>query len=503
MLGSQPANYTLLDREGRPVRLSSYRGKPLLVSFIYTGCFTVCPTDPNRAAITDFGFVHVTTNGGGSWYQCYVATADENATNTATPKQKSYHGVGLEDTSCWWLEWLNSNTVFAGYTDIKGVISTNAGRSWYFPSSLTYNSTYETARHPTNGLLYGAMSSAHDMYAWDQYCMDTRIDVGTGEIMYSTNSGVNWQRFKNLGKPVVALALDPANPNRLYASMVNSVSGGIFRTTNLGSGTNATWTKLPAPARTQGHPYVIRILSDGTIVCSYSARIASGNFQQSSGVFVSTDDGGSWQDRSAAGMMYYTKDVTIDPHDTSQNTWYAGVWGEWGTSSGLGGLYRTTNRGIAWTLITTGLQAVGSCTISPVNSNEMYLATESQGLWITTNLHSSIPPFSSVAEYPFRFPSRVFYNPWNTNEIWVTSFGNGLRLGRIAEPAPDVTWMEITNGQITVQGASGQHIVVQASTNLVDWQDIGTNTVLDDTASIFDPTAASAPMRFYGVRVKP
>ncbi|MCC7487403.1 MAG: SCO family protein [Burkholderiales bacterium] len=34
----------MLDRQGRQVRLSSYRGKPLLVSFIYTGCFRVCPT---------------------------------------------------------------------------------------------------------------------------------------------------------------------------------------------------------------------------------------------------------------------------------------------------------------------------------------------------------------------------------------------------------------------------------------------------------------------------
>ncbi len=48
--GSQAAvgrvigDYTLRDREGRPVRLSDYRGKPLLVSFIYTGCFEVCPT---------------------------------------------------------------------------------------------------------------------------------------------------------------------------------------------------------------------------------------------------------------------------------------------------------------------------------------------------------------------------------------------------------------------------------------------------------------------------
>lgn len=42
-IGRQVSDFTLLDREGRPVRLSRYRGKPLLVSFIYTGCFQVCP----------------------------------------------------------------------------------------------------------------------------------------------------------------------------------------------------------------------------------------------------------------------------------------------------------------------------------------------------------------------------------------------------------------------------------------------------------------------------
>jgi protein SCO1/2 len=42
-IGSKVSDFTLLDREGRPVRLSQYRGKPLLVSFIYTGCFQICP----------------------------------------------------------------------------------------------------------------------------------------------------------------------------------------------------------------------------------------------------------------------------------------------------------------------------------------------------------------------------------------------------------------------------------------------------------------------------
>ena len=43
VVGTLLPDYTLLDRQGRPVRLSSYRGKPLLVSFIYTGCFQICP----------------------------------------------------------------------------------------------------------------------------------------------------------------------------------------------------------------------------------------------------------------------------------------------------------------------------------------------------------------------------------------------------------------------------------------------------------------------------
>ncbi|MDO9165384.1 MAG: SCO family protein [Rhodoferax sp.] len=44
-IGRMPGDYTFVDRQGLPVRLSSYRGKPLLVSFIYTGCFQVCPTN--------------------------------------------------------------------------------------------------------------------------------------------------------------------------------------------------------------------------------------------------------------------------------------------------------------------------------------------------------------------------------------------------------------------------------------------------------------------------
>jgi protein SCO1/2 len=43
-LGRQVANYRFLDSKGNEIRFAELRGKPLVVSFIYTGCSQVCPT---------------------------------------------------------------------------------------------------------------------------------------------------------------------------------------------------------------------------------------------------------------------------------------------------------------------------------------------------------------------------------------------------------------------------------------------------------------------------
>src|SRR5206468_201875 len=106
---------------------------------------------------------------------------------------------------------------------------------------------------------------------------------------------------------------------------------GIFVTNNLSAGAASTWTKLTNPQRTEGHPFNVQVLNDGTLVVTYSARRATINgvtqFTPSSGVFVSTDGGQTWADRTdqgsvaGTGMQYWTKDLLIDPTDPSQNTW--------------------------------------------------------------------------------------------------------------------------------------------------------------------------------------
>jgi protein SCO1 len=42
-IGRQVENYRFLDSTGREVQFKELRGKPLVVNFIYTGCFQVCP----------------------------------------------------------------------------------------------------------------------------------------------------------------------------------------------------------------------------------------------------------------------------------------------------------------------------------------------------------------------------------------------------------------------------------------------------------------------------
>lgn len=391
--------------------------------------FTAAPNDPNKVMITDYGFAHLTTDGGTTWRQGYITPATQNPPGSPTPKGKPYQTDGLENTSCWGLTWSDSSRVFASFTDIKGIRSTDGGTTWSFNyTGHSLNTMYQAVLHP-NGTLYAATSSIHDLYQ-STYLQDARIDGGTGRALFSTDNGADWQTLHDFGHPVIWLALDPNQSNRMYASVVHSTQGGIFVSYDIQNGSGSTWTKLPNPPRTEGHPFTIVMLRDSTLVCTYSGRRNSaGAFTASSGVFVSTDNGASWLDRSDNGMDYWTKDLVVDPYDTTQNTWYVGVFSGWGgPPNGLGGLYRTTNRGVSWTKINS-LDRVESCTFSPTNPNDCYLTTESNGLWFSSNIRSGNPSYTFVSSYPFAHPVRVFYNPYDANQIWVSSFGNGIRMG--------------------------------------------------------------------------
>jgi len=132
-------------------------------------------------------------------------------------------------------------------------------------------------------------------------------------------------------------------------------------------------------------------------------------------------------------MLYWTNDIIIDSSDPAQNTWYVCVFSGWGGApNGLGGLYKTIDRGKNWTKLTgSQFDRVSSLTFNPQISNQAYLTTETQGLWMSNNMNAASPTWTLVDSYSFRQPERVFFNPYNPNEMWVTSFGNGMKVGLI------------------------------------------------------------------------
>ena len=406
-------------------------------------CFgiSVASNNSNKVLFGSFSNVEVTDNGGDTWRQAYVNPFDQHSAGASTPKNQSYHSIGLENTTCWQVHWQDTTTMMGCFSDIGGIRSIDAGKSWgYLYSGFSVNSLYRI-EEGTNKTIYGACSGIHDMYQSTRL-KDAQLDANdaSGKIVYSIDDGATWSNLHVFNHPVYWLAIDPNNQNRMYGSVIHfggtqgAQVGGIYRTDDLNNLAGSSWIKLPNPPRTEGHPAAMFVLNDGKVVCTFSGRInPSGAFTASSGVFLYDPLLNSWTDLSDNAMYYWAQDIIIDPGDVSQNTWYVCVYGGWGGApNGLGGLYKTINRGASWTKLTgSQYDRVTSITFNPQNLTQAYLTTETQGLWLLNDMNNTVPLTNLVSSYPFRQPQRVFFNPYDPNEVWITSFGNGMKIGNL------------------------------------------------------------------------
>ncbi len=342
-------------------------------------------------------------------------------------------------------------------------------------NGFSVNSLYRIAK-ATNGTLYGACSNIHDIYQSTRLA-DAQLDASdaNGKIVFSSDGGANWTTLHSFGHPVFWLATDPNNAERMYASIIHyggtqgAQLGGIYMTNNLSAAAASSWVKLSNPPRTEGHPASIVVLNDGNMVCAFSGRRnSSGAFTNSSGVFLYNPVSDAWSDKSDPGMHYWTKDIIIDPSDPTQNTWYVCVFSGWGgPPNGLGGLYKTTDRGTNWVKLTgSQFDRVTSITHNPQNTIQAYLTTETQGLWVSNNMNTATPTWGTVNSYPFRQPERVFFNPFNQDEMWVTSFGNGLKTGFLYPSGEDEISKE--NGLIRVYPNPAKNNIVIETNDISD-----------------------------------
>jgi photosystem II stability/assembly factor-like uncharacterized protein len=204
-------------------------------------------------------------------------------------------------------------------------------------------------------------------------------------VFKTTDGGRTWNKvlFKNADTGAISLAMEPGNPNVLYAALwqtrrppwnvyppSNGPGSGLYKTSDGG----ATWTQL-----TQGLPP--RVGHVGLSISAAAPHRVYANVDSppdAGGVFRSDDDGTSWTRTSADQRIWqrgwYFSGITADPHNPDvvyvMNT----------------AMYRSTNGGKSFTAILgdpTG-DDYHTLWIDPVDSSRMILGSD-QGVVVSVN----------------------------------------------------------------------------------------------------------------------
>ncbi len=208
-------------------------------------------------------------------------------------------------------------------------------------------------------------------------------------IYKSTNGGLNWERkfFISDSTAAVDVALDPANPEMVYAAMwerfrgpdnrqVGGWTSGMYKSTDGGETWYQLTNGLPASGPTIGRIGIAVSASSPNVLYAIYCN-HPGEFM---GVYKSTNCGESWtqtNDSALEGFLggfgWYFGNIRVDPTDPDR-VFAMGVE-----------LYRTTNGGGYWSEVGYSVHVDHHALfISPVDHNKVYLGCDG-GVYLSTN----------------------------------------------------------------------------------------------------------------------
>jgi photosystem II stability/assembly factor-like uncharacterized protein len=375
----------------------------------------VCPSDSSKSMFTNYGETILTNDGGATWQEAYSTYADSGARSSG----KKWSSRGLEMTTAWQyvIDPNNPNYHYICYTDIGFARSTDAGQTWYdtarkgTASQAWTNTFYQIAFNPTSGTILAAVGGLHDIdHSWPLG------RAGSGGVVKSTDYGATWAP-SSTGLPVsptTSIVFDPVNNIYFAASWGN----GVYKSADA---TGSSWIATAPVAIGTNHDVYSLKLVNGKLYCLLSAQKTYAN---PGGLFVSANQGASWQnlatnvDAGSAPLKYPT-DFDVNPLDN--NIIFIAAQDGGGTSDG--GLWRTANNGGSWTIMNmpVGHTPYGySPMIDPGNTLNVYYSTENQGIFQTKDGGST---WTRLTGIPF---ASVQHMTFATNGTYVTTFGGGV-----------------------------------------------------------------------------
>ena len=302
------------------------------------------------------------------------------------------------------------------------------------------------------------------------------IAAAGGGVWKTTNAGVSWtpmtdgQQTLSMG----AIAVAPSNGKVLYAGTGEANNAGdsnfgvgILRSTDAG----ATWTLSKGPANifeTAGLT-TSKIAVDPTnpnIVYAAMANLGENKaFRDGTGIYKSTDGGVTWFDTtSSINTNVAYSDVEINP--ATPSTLYMAVGSVFGSTSN--GVYESTNSGASWTALNLGVANTDygrtSIAIAPTNPMVIYATVESastSGVLLVARTDDGGATWSNVTPTVNYMGGQGWYDQWvivnPTNPANVYVGGSAGDSSPVLESTNSgVTWSEIGSSS-SGNGGNGPH----------------------------------------------
>lgn len=321
----------------------------------------------------------------------------------------------------------------------------------------------------------------------------------------------------NIGARVADLAVDPVDPNTVYAGMA---SGGVFRSSDGG----ASWAPIfdDQAVLTVGAMAIDPSDRDVIWVGTGESTAQSSSFF-GRGVFKSIDRGATWSYVGLEESRYIGR-IAIDPSDTDR-VFVAATGVLFGTG-GMRGIYRTTDGGGSWTevLFVNDSTAAIDIAVDPARPDTVYAAMwervrglayrrsggPGSGIWRTrdggdtwTRLASGLPAAGSTVG---RIGLSVSASSPSTVYAIYDIVGEGARVYKTTNGGN--TWTRTNDSAISSIHSSfgwyfGQVRVDPSDANRVfalgvpfyrsenggtSWSEVGETNHVDHHAMAFDPT---------------
>ncbi len=182
-----------------------------------------------------------------------------------------------------------------------------------------------------------------------------------------TRAGGAWQVAGplNINGRVNSVVVDPANSNIIYAG---TCFGGVFKTIDGGNNWNAlfdTESNLPIG------DIILDPNNTNRVWAGTGDKNISGTCYVGGGIYLSTDAGSTWTNKGLANT-YVISSILIDP--SNSNTIYAGTMGNPFDTDNNRGLYKSTDGGTSWNnvLFINDSTGVVDLIMDPNDPNTLY-----------------------------------------------------------------------------------------------------------------------------------